>query len=364
MRHDRVSHSHFAAALLALALAGCTDSRGAPKPVEAERPVLVTIAHYEDDQQSSTFVAAIRPRIESDVGFRVGGKIMARLVEVGQFVNAGTPLARLDDTDLRLQRDQFAADLAAAERASEQTTADEQRSLELRKSGWTSFADLDRARTAAQEARTRKARSQRALELADNALAYATLRADADGIVTATSIEPGQVVAAGQPVVRLAGLAEKEAVIAVPESAVELARTGEASVTLWAAPDRVYRANLREMAPIADQATRTFTAKFTLPEADAAVRLGMSATVTIRDPKRPPVARIPLAALFNQGQGPSVFVVTGGNRLVLTPVDVARYTATQAEIRAGIPEGATLVALGVHKLDAGQKVKTVAELGL
>jgi RND family efflux transporter MFP subunit len=234
----------------------------------------------------------------------------------------------------------------------------------LRKSGWTSVADLDRARTAAQEARTRKARAQRALELADNALAYATLRADTDGIVTSTSIEPGQVVAAGQPVVRVAGLAEKEAVIAVPESAVELARSGEASVTLWAAPDRVLTANLREMAPIADPATRTFTAKFALPEADVSVRLGMSATVTIRDPRRLPIARIPLAALFDQGQGPSVFLVTGDNRLALTAVEVARYTATQAEIRGGIAEGAKLVALGVHKLDAGQKVRTVAELGL
>ena len=182
--------------------------------------------------------------------------------------------------------------------------------------------------------------------------------------MTATAIEPGQVVQAGQPAIRVALLSEKEAVIAIPESAVELARSGEASVTLWADPSKVYRAVLRELAPIADPLTRTFTAKFSVPDADANVQLGMSATVKLRDPNKPQVARIPLAALFSQGQGSAVWLVSNENRLVLTQVDVVRYTATQAEIRSGVPEGALIVALGVHKLDAGQKIRTIAQLGL
>ena len=134
-----------------LALPACSDNPSS-QPAEADRPVLVTTAHYGSEQQISTFVATIRPRVESDFGFRIGGQVASRQVEVGQTVHSGDVLARLDETDLRLQREQVAAELAAADQASEQTGSEERRSAELRKSGWTSVADLDRAHTTAQEA--------------------------------------------------------------------------------------------------------------------------------------------------------------------------------------------------------------------
>ena len=144
--------------------------------------------------------------------------------------------------------------------------------------------------------------AERAVTLQQNALSYATLVADADGVVTATLAEPGQVVAAGQAVVTLARSGEPEADVSVPEALLERARTGRATVTLWSQPDKVYAAKLRELTPSADPATRTYPARFTLEDAGAQIELGMSATVTIADAS-PSVARLPLGAILDDGKG-------------------------------------------------------------
>src|SRR5437763_10328752 len=294
-------------ALAVFALTGCNEivaEKAAPG-----RPVLVATVHYEAETPERSFVGTIKPRIETDMGFRVPGKVAKRLVEVGQAVEPGQPLATLDQVDLKLQAEQAEAEFRAATGVLAQAGAAEQRAKDLRGKGWTTDAQLDQARAAADEARARLCRAERSVELTKNSLSYATLAADRRGVVTATLVEPGQVVASGQTAVRVARFAEKEAVVAIPETLVGRAKDGVATVTLWSEADKKYVAKLREVAPSADPATRTYLAKFSLPDAGDSVSLGMTATLTLSDPATERVAKLPLSALYNQGGDPSLFIV-------------------------------------------------------
>src|SRR4249920_2685356 len=310
-------------AALAISLAGCND-KVAEKAVPS-RTVLVATAHYEAESPERSFVGTIKPRIETDMGFRVPGKVAKRLVEVGQTVDVGQPLATLDEVDLKLQAEQADAEFHAATGVLAQAAAAEQRAKDLKAKGWTTDAQLDQSRALADEARARLDRATRSVELTKNSLSYATLNADARGVVTATLIEPGQVVAAGQASIRVARFAEKEAVVAIPETLVSRAKTGTASVTLWSEPDKKYAAKLREIAPSADPATRTYLAKFSLPGADDRVSLGMTATLTLADAATDRVAKLPLSALYSQGGSPSLYVVDAAGSLALKPVIVKSY---------------------------------------
>jgi RND family efflux transporter MFP subunit len=347
-------------AAMAVALAGCNDSV-AQKAVPS-RPVLVATAHYEAESPERSFVGTIKPRIEADMGFRVPGKVAKRLVEVGQSVDVGEPLATLDEVDLKLQAEQAEAEFTAATGVLAQAAAAETRAKDLRLKGWTTDAQLDQAKAAADEARARLNRAERSVDLTKNSLSYATLVADSRGVVTATLIEPGQVVASGQTAIRVARLAEKEAVVAIPETLVGRAKEGTATVTLWSEPDKKYAAKLREIAPSADPATRTYLAKFSLPGADDRVSLGMTATLTLADPATQRVARLPLSALFNEGGDPSFYVVDDRGDVTLKPVTVKAFESNDVVITGGVDEGARVVALGVQKLDPTQKVKVVSSL--
>src|SRR4051794_24533284 len=250
-------------ALIAIALAGCND-KAAEKP-SPSRPVLVATVHYEAETPERSFVGTIKPRIETDMGFRVPGKVAKRLVEVGQTVDVGQPLATLDEVDLKLQAEQAVAEFTAATGVLAQAGAAEQRAKDLRVKGWTTDAAMDTSRAAADEARARLNRAERSVELTRNSLSYATLVADTRGVVTATLVDPGQVVSSGQTAIRVARFAEKEAVVAVPETLVGRAKEGTATVTLWSEPDKKYAAKRREVGPSGESATRTYLAKCSLP---------------------------------------------------------------------------------------------------
>src|SRR3954453_1646471 len=347
-------------ALLAVALVGCNE-KVAQKSTPG-RPVLVAPVHYQAQSPERSFVGTIRPRIETDMGFRVPGKVAKRLVEVGQTVDVGQPLATLDEVDLKLQAEQAEAEFSAATGVLAQAGAAEQRAKDLRAKGWTTDAQMDQSRAAADEARARLNRAERQVELTKNSLSYATLLADSRGVVTATLIDPGQVVASGQTAIRVARFAEKEAVVAIPETLVGRAKEGVASVTLWSEPDKKYAAKLREIAPSADPATRTYLAKFSLPGADDNVSLGMTATLTLADPETMRVARLPLSALFSSGGDSSLYVVDDAGELALKPVAVKSYESNDVVISGGVNEGAKVVVLGVQKLDPSQKVRVVSSL--
>lgn len=347
-------------ALAVVALTGCNEK--AAEKVTPGRPVLVATVHYEAETPERSFVGTIKPRIEADMGFRVPGKVARRLVEVGQTVDIGQPLATLDEVDLKLQAEQAEAELRAATGVLAQAGAAEQRAKDLRAKGWTTDAQLDQSRAAADEARARLNRAERSVELTRNSLSYATLVADTRGVVTATLVEPGQVVASGQTAIRVARLGEKEAVVAIPETLLGRAKSGVATVTLWSEANKKYAARLREVAPTADPATRTYLAKFSLPEAGDDVSLGMTATLTLADAQSERVAKLPLSALYSQGGPASVYIVDDAGQVALKPVTVKAYESNYVVITGGIDDGAVVVALGVQKLDPAQKVKVVSAL--
>jgi RND family efflux transporter MFP subunit len=349
-----------ALALAVIALTGCNEK--AAEQVTPGRPVLVATVHYEASSPERSFVGTIKPRVEADMGFRVPGKVAKRLVEVGQTVDVGQPLATLDEVDLKLQAEQAEAEFRAATGVLGQASASEQRAKDLRAKGWTTDAQMDSARAAADEARARLNRAERSVELTKNSLSYATLVADTRGVVTATLVEPGQVVGSGQTAIRVARFAEKEAVVAIPETLVGRAKDGVASVTLWSEPNKKYAAKLREVAPSADPATRTYLAKFSLPDAGDTVSLGMTATLTLADRATERVARVPLSALYSQGGSPSLYVVDDAGGLSLKPVAVKSYDSDSVVIAGGVDEGAKIVTLGVQKLDPAQKVRVVSSL--
>lgn len=339
-------------------LAGC-EAQTAPV-AKTERPVQIQEVAFENASRTHDFVGVVRARTETDLGFRVAGKIVERLVNVGDRVQAGDIVARLDPQDLTLQVESAGAEFAAAQSNLTQTSAELNRYTALKARGFASIADFDRKTAANEEAEGRFERAKRALNLARNQLAYSDLKADADGVVTSVLAESGQVVALGQAVVRVARHGEKEALVALPETWLAEARKSDASVQLWSDRDRSFRASLRELSPQADAATRTYAARFTIADADDSVALGMTATVRLSRGDGSQVARLPLSAVLNRGTGASVYLVDDTNALVLRPVTVASYTEDAALVTSGLRTGDKVVTLGVQKLEAGLKVRTLS----
>ena len=346
-----------AALAAALLLAACS-AETAPAP-RAERPVQVQSVAYQAEDAARDFVGVVRARYETDLGFRVGGKMVARLVNMGDRVHAGDVIARLDPEDLRLQVESAEAELAAATTNLNQISADFERYETLKARGYASIADFDRKTAAKGEAESRLARAKRSLDLARNQLDYAELKAGADGVITATLAEPGQVVSLGQPAVKLAHRGEKEAVVALPENWLTKAREATASVTLWSDKGHRYSARLRELSPQADQATRTYAARFTILDPDDSVALGMTATVTLKPADDAMVAKLPLSAVLSRGSGASVYVVNQAGELILRPVTVASFNEDDALITGGVSAGEKVVTLGVQKLEPGLKVRSI-----
>jgi len=339
-------------------LAAC-DDHAASATAKPERPVQVERVAFENENAKREFVGVVRARYETDLGFRVAGKIVSRGVNVGDRVHVGDVVARLDPQDLKLQVESAEAEFAAATSSLQQAASDLDRYTTLKMRGWASIADFDRKKAAKDEAEGRLERAKRSLDLAHNQLDYSDLKADADGVITATLAEPGQVVAIGQPVVRLAHRGEKEAVVALPETWLAEARSSKATVQLWSGPGRNFTARLRELSPQADAATRTYAARFTIENPDESVALGMTATVTLSHSADVSVVKLPLAAILNRGTGPSVYVVDTSGALQLRPVQVASFTEDTALVTSGVSNGDRVVKLGVQKLDAGERVRAV-----
>ena len=236
--------------VVAAGLSGC-KSESAPY-VAAPQPVRAASVTLSAATDTRSYTGTIKPRYESDLGFRVAGKIVERLVNIGDEVTPGMTLARLDATDYRLSLESAEAELKAAQSSLKQAEADERRYAALNKKAWVSDASYDQKKAAADEARGRVERAVRSLSLAKNQLAYTDLVATEAGVITALPVEVGQVVSAGQLIVRVARLDELEAVVSIPESRIDGDRNAAATVTLWADAGRVYEAKLREVSPQAD----------------------------------------------------------------------------------------------------------------
>lgn len=332
--------------------------------VQAEEimPVRVTVARPVATVATERYAATLQARVETSLGFRVAGKVVARLVNIGDHVSAGQPLERLDPSDLNLSQRMAASEVTAAAADLTRAEADFRRGEALLGQGWITRAIYDSRKQSRDAAAARLRQLRENLRLADDNLTYTELRADSPGVITAVAAEPGQVVAVGQEVMRLAHEGEVEAVVDLPEQMVaRLGRIGF-SVTLWAQPDRVIHAHLRELAPSADPATRTYRARLTLDDPPAGLQLGMTATVTAADRSADEIVLLPMTALFHDGQDPAVWVVTpGGDHVALRRITLAAYRDDQIAVAGGLRDGDTVVTAGAFKLSAEDHVRIWAE---
>jgi RND family efflux transporter MFP subunit len=354
---DCYRHQGAVALILAL-LAGACGSE-APRQSEV-RPVRTAVADpkpIEDDRQA---VGEIKPRQESDLGFRVAGKVVSRAVDVGVTVKKGDLLARLDEQDTQNKLKSAEADVAAAEAVLVEAQGSESRLRALVGTGATTRANYDAALRNLRSAEAKLDSSKAALALAKDQLAYTELRADFDGIITAVGAEPGQVVAVGQMVARLALPDDKDAVFAIAESAFRGRRPDERPeiiVRLLANPEVVADGVVREISPVADPATRTFQVKVTLKAPPPQMRFGSSVVGRLKATTAPVVV-LPGAALFEKGGKPAVWVVDQQSGAVaLRPIVLARFESDRIVVSEGLSKGDVVVTAGVNRLREGQKVR-------
>lgn len=357
-RPSKGPHPVIMGVLACLLLTGCKDA--VVEKVDRVVPVRVTKVALENLTETRNYTGVIRPRFESDLGFRVAGKLIERKVNVGDTVKAGDVLARLDPVDFRLAVASQEAELSAAKSNRDQAAAALQRYVTLNQKGWAAQAALDTRVAAADEASSRVTRAERALETQRNQVAYTQLLADHDGIVSTFPVEAGQVVAAGQVVTRIARLEELEAVAAIPEQRLDEVKTATAAVELWPATGKKYAAKVREIAPTADAQSRTFDVRFSIAAPDLDVRLGKTANVSLQQTTAKPVATLPLSAVMNDAKGPMVWVVDStGGKIERRAVSVASFGQDTVVIESGLSAGERVVSLGVHTLDSATAVRIV-----
>jgi multidrug efflux system membrane fusion protein len=338
----------------AAALAAC--SKPAEK-TEDIRPVRAVTVASSDVDVNAEFSGEVRPRVESRLGFRVGGKIVSRKVDVGTLVKHGQVLMQLDPQDLQLSQAQALAGLRAAETNRDLARAELKRYQELRSKNFVSQAVLDEKESTFKSSQSSVDAQQAAYRGQSNQAGYATLVSDVDGVVTAVDAEVGQVVSPGTPVVRVAKAGEKEIVIGLPEDKVDMLRgISDVQVRLWADPKHAVVGKIREISPVADASTRTYTAKVSIPEALAEAKLGMTAVVQFASKTPAPQIKVPLTALFYEKSASSVWVVEGG-AVRLVPVTIGGAAGNDIVLASGVKAGQTVVTAGVNLLKPGQKVK-------
>ena len=346
-------------------LAACSKTETAPDPVRAVRTTTVAV---QSAGGTFEYAGEVRSRTESRLGFRVGGKIVRRNAELGSTVKAGQVLAQLDSQDLRLGQDSARAALVAAQANHDLALADFKRFKELLDKGFISSAELERRDTTLKAARAQLDQAKAQSSVQGNQAGYATLVADAGGVITGVDAEPGMVVAAGSPVLRLAHDGPRDVVFSVPEDKVGLIKTlaaqpGAFKVRLWGDTGEPMAASIREIGAAADPVTRTFLVKADIGKAGA-VRLGQTATVLVAMPKTAGVTKLPLSALKEEQGRTMVWVVDRDSMTVkLQPVQFAGADGNDAVVSGGIAPGQVVVTAGVHVLTPGQKVKFYVDPG-
>ena len=343
-------------ALLSIALAGCQRAESDPRT----KPPLVQVTTAAlADASKREFTGIVAARVQSDLGFRVGGKVIERLVDAGQVVRRGQPLMRIDLTDLALANRASQGTVEAARARALQTAADEKRYRDLVGAGAVSASAYDQTKAAADSARAQLIAAQAQANVARNETNYGVLLADADGTVVETLAEPGQVVAAGQTVVRVARSGPREASVQMPETVRPSLGSAAQARTYDGATGT---ASLRQLADSANPASRTFEARYVLAGAVARAPLGSTVTVTLAMPGDTVAMQVPLGALHDAGRGPGVWVVSGGTKATVAwrPVRVSALGEETATVASGLRSGDRFVAMGAHMLHQGEQVRIAA----
>lgn len=344
-------------------------SAGCSKPSEKTdtiRPARVMTVRAATGDDVMLFAGDVRPRYEIDMSFRIGGKLLERKVDMGAQVKRGQPLARLDPQDARLSAAAATAQVAVADADLAFAKAEVDRSKQLLDQKFISQAAFDNKLSAYKVALARRDSAKAQSEVSGNQAAYTALAADTAGVITAVLAEAGQVVAAGQAVMKLARTEEREVVINVAENQASALRVGApARISLWSQPQKTYDGRVREIAPAADALTRTYLVRVSVLDADAGLRWGMTANVGIVGMRGAAMAGgaivVPLTAINQRGRLAYVWVVGSGNAVQLRPVQVAQFLEQGAVIAAGLQGGEIIVVAGVHKLSAGEVIKPLPE---
>lgn len=363
MRREGRGLSTLALALfLGATFAGSGCKQAAP-PEAVPRLVSVVRVTMGSSAGEVAYSGEVRPRYETNLGFRVSGKIVARNVEVGGVVKKGDVLARLDPEDQELNTRGAQSQLAAARSEFEQSKAELERHTDLFQKNFISKAEFDRWQNAYNVSQARLEQAQAQLAVTKNQTGYTELAADHAGVVTAILVEVGQVIAAGQTAMKLARTDDREVVISIPENRLaELNDAKDIGISLWADPSKTYKGRIREVSPAADPVTRTYAAKITVLNADAGVKLGMTANAYLRGVQRNAAAMLPATAMFQDNGHAAVWVVdksTGQVKLI--PVEVGEFVEDKVAVLSGLNAGDIVVRAGVHKLFPGEKVRTNEE---
>ncbi|MBW8848179.1 MAG: efflux RND transporter periplasmic adaptor subunit [Burkholderiales bacterium] len=344
-------------ALVSTLLAGCGKQPAAPEPERAVRTQLVSASTAS---ASHEYAAEVKARVESRLSFRVNGKLLSRAVNLGDAVKAGQVLARIDAQDLKLAEAAATAGVAAARTNRDQAGADYKRFVDLQRQGFISAAELERRDSAFKAAQAQLEQAKAQADVQGNQAGYAQLVADGAGVVTGVDAEPGQVLAAGTPVVRIALDGPRDIVFSVPEDQIARVKAaaglpGALKARLWGG-DKTWPLTLREVSAAADPVTRTFLIKADAGKLD--VKLGQSATVVLDLPQTAGVIKLPLAAVLQQSGKTSVWVLDGPSMTVKPQaVQVAGADGNEVVLAGGLTPGQEVVVAGVHVLNPGQKVK-------
>ncbi|RWM90217.1 MAG: efflux RND transporter periplasmic adaptor subunit [Mesorhizobium sp.] len=308
-------------------------------------------------------IGEIRPQRESDLGFRLSGKLVQRTAAVGQMVRKGEVLARIDDQDYRNRLRSAEADVAAAQAVLVEASAAEVRLGALLAKGFTTRASYDATLKNLRSAQAKLDSARIGLEMARDQLAYTELHADFDGVVTATGAEEGQLVNVGQMVVRIADPQARDAVFSIAEAAFSNGRRAghrpEIMVSLLSNPTISTSGVIREVSPVADAATRTFQVKVSLRNAPDEMRFGSSVAGRVNESSAPVVV-LPGSALFDKDGKPAVWIVSASSAVELKPVVIARYETERVVVSGGLAEGDVVVTAGINRLREHEKVRIAA----
>lgn len=322
--------------------------------------ILVRAHTIADPNQSSasqrSFSGTLQARYQSMLGFRIAGKIIQRSVEVGDRVQKGQVLFKLDPTDYDLQLQVARADLEAAKSQLVQIQAEEQRLSILRKTQSASQSDYDLALAARDTARSRLQAAINREMLAQNQRQYADLTADQDGLVTRLIAEVGQVVSAGQPVAQWVHGTELEAVVSIPESMQSALRECRAAVEFWSSPGISIPCQLREISPVADPSSRTYDARFTLVNPPKDLAIGMTANVVIYQDQDEGVA-VPMSAIAQSQNKPIVWRILEQGHLQAVPVEILKYGSQTATVKGSLAPGDQIISAGVQRIDSQCQVR-------
>src|ERR1051325_10930617 len=340
---------------LPLVVAACNHESSPVDPRTQTALVRAAMVQPAGDLERS-FSGVAAARGQSAVGFRVAGKILERRIDTGQTVKRGQPLMRIDPTDLRLATRAQEEAVAAAKARAHPTSQDEARYRDLVSAGAVSASAYDKVKAAAESARAELNAAQAQADVARNETGYAVLLADADGVVVETLVEVGQVVTAGQVVVRVAHAGRREAIIELPETLrPAIGSTGRA--TLYGR-GLTGSAKLRQLSDAANRQTRTFEARYVLEGALAEAPLGSTISVQISNGRSAPALQVPLGAIFDPGKGPGVWLVEDETpRVTWRAVRIAGLGSEVASVVANLKAGDHVVALGAHLLHEGEPVR-------